>query len=197
MDSTRRDWLFGLIGPAVLAGIVDAQEHARQALVSRQQEKFEFFDPAAAREVAAIAKQILPSDDTPGAEEAGVVYFIDRALATFESDQQDAYRQGLRNLYEAGRRLFPAYAGMASLSNEQQIELLRSIEKSEFFELVRTHTLLGFLGNPSYGGNRGKVGWKQIGFEDRMAFTPPFGYYDAEGKRTRPSSRFQSPLIFS
>jgi gluconate 2-dehydrogenase gamma chain len=182
MDSTRRDWLFGLIGPAALAGIADAQEHARQALTSGQPDKFEFFDPAAAREIAAIARQILPSDDTPGAEEAGVIYFIDRAVATFEADQQDAYREGLRNLHEAGRKLFPTFAGMASLSNQQQIELLSSIEKSEFFELVRTHTLLGFLGNPSYGGNRGKVGWKQIGFEDGMAFTPPFGYYDAEGK---------------
>ena len=30
-----------------------------------------------------------------------------------------------------------------------------------------------------YGGNRDRVGWKLIGFEDRMAYQPPFGYYDA------------------
>jgi hypothetical protein len=36
------------------------------------------------------------------------------------------------------------------------------------------------LGNPSYGGNRGKIGWKQIGFEGSMAYQPPFGYYDAQ-----------------
>ena len=40
-------------------------------------------------------------------------------------------------------------------------------------------TVLGFLGNPSYGGNRGEMGWKQIGFEHDMAYDPPFGYYDA------------------
>jgi gluconate 2-dehydrogenase gamma chain len=171
MDSTRRDWLIGLLGPAALAGIADAQEHAGHAVSSAQPVKFEFFDPQAARDVAAIARQILPSGDGPGADEAGVVYFIDRALATFESDRQDAYRQGLHGL-----------TGFAGQTNERQIETLRSIEKSAFFELIRTHTLLGFLGNPSYGGNRGKVGWKQIGFEDRMAFTPPFGYYDAEQK---------------
>jgi len=171
MDSTRRDWLFGLLGPAALAGIADAQEHAGHAASSAQPVKFEFFDHQSALDVAAIARQILPSGDTPGADEAGVVYFIDRALATFESDKQDVYRQGLHGL-----------KGIANLSNDKQIEMLRSIEKTDFFELVRTHTLLGFLGNPGYGGNRGKVGWKQIGFDDRMAFTPPFGYYDAEEK---------------
>ena len=69
---------------------------------------------------------------------------------------------------------------MASLTADQQIAVLQAIEKSDFFELLRTHTVLGFLGSPSYGGNRGGVGWKHIGFEDRMAFEPPFGYYDAQ-----------------
>ena len=61
--------------------------------------------------------------------------------------------------------------------------MIQAIETSEFFELIRTHTLMGFLGNPSYGGNRGKVGWKHIHFDDRMAFQPPFGYYDAGGEK--------------
>jgi gluconate 2-dehydrogenase gamma chain len=76
--------------------------------------------------------------------------------------------------------MFPSAESIASLSREQQIQLVRAIEKSDFFDVVRTHTVLGFLGDPSYGGNRGKVGWNYIGFEDRMAFEPPFGYYDAE-----------------
>lgn len=36
-----------------------------------------------AADVEAICAQIIPSDATPGAREAGVVFFIDRALATF------------------------------------------------------------------------------------------------------------------
>ena len=35
-----------------------------------------------AAEIEAIAARIIPSDATPGAREAGVVYFIDRALST-------------------------------------------------------------------------------------------------------------------
>ena len=90
---------------------------------------------------------------------------------TFDADKQDDYRKGL-----------PQIQGVASRSQDKQFELVRSIEKSEFFELIRVHTLLGFLGSPSYGGNRNRVGWKYIHFEDRMSWQPPFGYYDAEAK---------------
>jgi hypothetical protein len=31
---------------------------------------------------------------------------------------------------------------------------------------------------PSYGGNRDKLGWALIGFQDRHSWQPPFGYYD-------------------
>jgi gluconate 2-dehydrogenase gamma chain len=57
---------------------------------------------------------------------------------------------------------------------------LTAIEKTEFFELVRLHTIMGFLAKPEYGGNYNHAGWKVIGFEDQMTYEPPFGYYDAE-----------------
>ena len=41
-------------------------------------------------------------------------------------------------------------------------------------------TLLGMFSLPSYGGNRGGVGWKLIGFEDAHVFQSPFGYYDRD-----------------
>lgn len=62
------------------------------------------------------------------------------------------------------------------------MDLLRASEKTEFFELLRKHTVWGFVGSPAYGGNRGKVGWTHIGFDDSMKFAPPFGYYDAEAR---------------
>jgi hypothetical protein len=182
MDFSRRDWVFGSLGSLAWASISAAQEHAHKAVLKPNAVEFEFFDGHGAAEIAAIAGQILPSGDGPGAKEAGVIYFIDRALKTFDTDKQEAYRKGLREIEEARKRMFPQSENIVSLSNAQQIELVRSIEKSEFFEIVRTHTVLGFLGNPSYGGNRGKVGWKYIGFEDRMSFEPPFGYYDREAQ---------------
>lgn len=169
LDSTRRDWLFGSVGSLAFAAIAAAQEHAQRAVKATTPPVFEFFNASEAADVSAIAAQILPSDDGPGAEEAGVIYFIDRALTTFDTEKQDLYRKGI-----AGVR------GIATRSREEQSQLVVSIEKSEFFEVVRTHTLLGFLGSPGYGGNRNRVGWTYIQFEDRMTWAPPFGYYDAE-----------------
>ena len=181
MNFTRRDWILGSLGSTAWAAIAAAQEHAQKA-VEQGGAGFEFFNTSAAADVAAIAAQILPSDDGPGAKEAGVIFFIDRALIMFDIDKQETYRIGLSGLNERRKTMFPGSESFAALPNPQQIELLRTIEKSDFFELMRVHTLLGFLGSPSYGGNRGTVGWKYIGFEDRMVWEPPFGYYDAETK---------------
>ena len=182
MEFSRRDWIFGSLGSVAWASVAAAQEHAQTAVARPGAVAFEFFTPGEAAEIAAMASQILPSDDGPGAKEAGVIYFIDRALKTFDADKQEVYRGGLREIDERRKKMFPAAETVAAASPQEQIELVRSIEKTDFFEVLRTHTVLGFLVNPSYGGNRNKVGWKYIGFEDRMAFEPPFGYYDAEGR---------------
>jgi gluconate 2-dehydrogenase gamma chain len=180
---TRRDFSISALGLLSAAEIAPALQHAHQAVNSATPAKFEHLDAAAASDVEALTWQIIPSDGTPGAREAGVVYFIDRALGSFEADKLDAYRQGLAEVRAARQRLFPQAATIASLSAEQTQKLLMEIEKTDFFELLRRHTVLGFLGSPAHGGNRGGVGWAHIGFEDKMIFEPPFGYYDAEAMK--------------
>jgi gluconate 2-dehydrogenase gamma chain len=145
--------------------------------------RFVWFDPGMAAEIKAIAAQIIPDDETPGAESAGVIWFIDRALAGYDQDKQQLYRQGLRETQAKRTELFPGSTSIASLGGERQIALLKAIEKTEFFQQVRTHTVLGFLGHPMHGGNRDMVGWKFIGVEHQMHYEPPFGYYDAEAAR--------------
>ena len=161
--------------PEVLA----AQQHAHNA-VNAPTTPFEILDASTAAEIDALAAQIIPSTGGPGAREAGVIYFIDRALSTFARGDREAYRAGIAQFQQKRKELFPDSTAIASLTPEQQIALIRTMETSAFFELLRTHTVLGYLGDPSYGGNRGKIGWRQIGFEDRMTYEPPFGYYDAD-----------------
>ena len=180
MSSTRRQWLSGMIATAAWPEVLAAQEHAHAA-AARADTQFETLDAETAAEIEALAAQILPSTDGPGAREAGVICFIDRALGTFARGDREAYRAGMAQVQAKRRELFPGSASIRALSAEQQIALMRAIENLEFFELLRTHTVLGFLGDPSYGGNRGKAGWRQIGFEDRMMWEQPFGYYDAPG----------------
>ena len=183
MDVSRRGWVLGF-GLTTLAEIAAAQQHAHEAVQAGASSKLGILDAAMAADLEALTAQIIPSDDGPGAREAGVIYFIDRALGTFEADKRDAYEAGIKEIHTARLKLFPNSHSVAALTVPQQIQLLRAVEKSAFFDLLRTHTILGFVGSPSYGGNRGKVGWKHIGFDDRMSFQPPFGYYDAEaGKR--------------
>jgi gluconate 2-dehydrogenase gamma chain len=166
---------------AALPEVLAAQEHAHAA-ARAPGTGFETLDAETAAEIEALAAQIIPSTGGPGAREAGAIYFIDRALATFASGDREAYRAGMAQVQAKRRELFPGSASITSLNGQQQMALMGAIEKSEFFELLRTHTVLGFLGDPSYRGNRGKAGWRQIGFEDRMSYEPPFGYYDAQAE---------------
>jgi len=182
---SRRQWLG--VSSAFLAAnwtqILAAQQHAHETMRSAGPATLATLSPEEAKEIEAIASQIIPTDDSPGAREAGVIYFIDRALATFDSDKRVLYTEGLKQAESVRKELFPNSQSIAALQPGEQIRLLQAIEKTEFFELIRTHTILGFFGNPSYGGNRGQVGWKLIGFEDRFQFEPPFGYYDGAERK--------------
>ena len=181
MQSTRRLWLSQCVGIAALAEVAAAQQHAHEAVQSSTPPKFQTLDPETAAELDAITSQIIPSTDGPGAHEAGVIYFIDRALSTFDAHLREAYQTGLAEIQQKRKQMFPGSSSIAALTNDQQIQLIHAIEATDFFELLRTHTMYGFLGNPSYGGNRDRVGWKLIGFDDRMAWQHPFGYYDGGG----------------
>ena len=136
-----------------------------------QSDQLIWFNPADAAEIKAIAAQIIPDDNTPGAGTAGVIWFIDRSLAGFDRDKQEVYKRGLAETQAKRAELFPGSTSITSLTNEQQIALLKAIEKTDFFQQVRLHTILGFFGQP--------VGLKFLGVEHQMRYEPPFGYYDA------------------
>jgi gluconate 2-dehydrogenase gamma chain len=140
-----------------------------------ESEKFVWFDPRDAGEIRAIAARIIPDDDTPGAERAGVIFFIDRALAGYDSDKQQLYKHGLAETQAKRVQMFPGSRTIAALPADQQIALLKAIEKSEFFQQVRLHTILGFFTQP--------IGVKLLGVDHKMQYEPPFGYYDAEAGR--------------
>jgi gluconate 2-dehydrogenase gamma chain len=139
-----------------------------------------FFNAEQAAEIEAVAAQIIPTDDTPGAREARCLYFIDKALTTFASDSQSAYVEGLQELQAKAAELYPNAGKFSALTSEQQIKTLTAIEKTRFFNTVRTHTVIGFFARPEHGGNHDKVGWKLIGYDDSLNHKPPFGYYDAQ-----------------
>jgi gluconate 2-dehydrogenase gamma chain len=155
--------------------------------------KLLFLTPAQAADIDAASSQIIPSDDTPGAHEAGVVYFFDKSLATWAADQRPGFLAGLDELHRRAGAAGPTQAGatrsanvpqaatFARLSGDQQREVLTAMEKDKhpFFFMLRGATVTGMFANPEYGGNADKAGWKLIGFDDRFSWAPPFGWYDA------------------
>jgi gluconate 2-dehydrogenase gamma chain len=159
--------------------ILEAAEYAQRAATAEQPVTFAFFTDAQAADIDAMTSQIFPTDDTPGAHEAHIVNFIDRALMTYARNTRPVYIQGMKDLQAKTKELFPSAAKFSALTAPQQIQLLTAIEKTPFFTQVRDHTMTGMFASPKHGGNNNKVGWKFIGFEDTLNFKPPFGYYDA------------------
>jgi gluconate 2-dehydrogenase gamma chain len=179
--------------PAIIA----AAEHAHQAAKSKTPGAFEVLTAEQARQVEAIAAQIIPTDDLPGAREAGVVYFIDRALKTFASDALPVYEKGLAGLNKAASEKYPGVKSFADATSEQQETLLTELTEEskpqgrpsrrnpllfseDFFQTISAHTVFGFLADPEAGGNRDYAGWKVIGRDPAHSFAPPFGYYDRD-----------------
>ena len=174
MSDSRRNFLLKSFSASSAAWLIanwPAQVAAAEA--AQKLGNFTFFTRAQAAEIDAMAAQIYPTTDTPGAREAQVVYFIDLALVTFAADRQAIYTRGFDELaVKTGRR------PLGSLPVTEQIAILTGIETTPFFRNVRDHTIMGMFSAPQHGGNFGKIGWKQIGFDDSLNFRAPFGAYD-------------------
>lgn len=136
------------------------------------------FTPEEAAEIDAISARIIPTDEAPGAHEAGVLYFIDRTLTTFAKEQAPLFEAGLASVAEAVSTAHGSAAKFSALTAEQQDAILRGIEKTPFFGAMRFATIAGFLALPKYGGNKDYLGWKYIGQEHALEQKPPFGWYD-------------------
>jgi gluconate 2-dehydrogenase gamma chain len=134
--------------------------------------------------VAAACERILPRDEDPGAKDANVPAYIDRMLQTPElTKMRSDFLQGLSALERRSRSMFQK--GFAEAAPEQQDELLtlfkdsgRGTGEAHFYELLVVLTLEGFLGDPSYGGNKDRVGWRLVGFDTvgTVAMAPPEGH---------------------
>lgn len=142
---------------------------------------FAHLTPAEARTMRAFAAQILPSEaGRPGAEEAGVVYFVDRAFADpFFADAVPIVRAGLAEL-DAHARAAGARDGFSALAGAEQEASVRRIAQTPFFAAARTMVLTGAFADASHGGNRGGAGLMMMGIEHQMSYAAPFGWYDAQ-----------------
>ena len=194
---SRRDFLkrAGVVGVAtavpggVLVGDVAAVP---------EREQREAFTAAEAETVEAIVQRLIPTDaNGPGAAEARVARFIDRALGGELSN--------LAGFYSAGLAATDAYAQsrfggrFAGLMPAQQDAVLTALEtnaapgfvpsSADFFNTVREHALQGMFGDPFYGGNADFIGWDLIGFPGiKLNFLPKEQELDVNVKAAHKST---------
>ena len=133
-----------------------------------------FFNDDDSRTVAAFAERLMPgATDKPGATDAGVLNYIDLALAGAYSDQQYFYRCGLAQLDDHCTKTYSK--PFRRLTAAQQDETITALEQGKavefvwpsaqaFFNTLRTHTMEGMFADPIYGGNKNFAGWRLVGF---------------------------------
>ena len=160
-----------------------ALAHAKQQVATPPPYQFASLTAAQAADLEAIAMRIFPTDDTPGAKEAGVIHFIDKALETFAAPQKPLMLMGLADLNQKVAAKWPGTTAFSALTPEQQDEILKANEQGPFFGGIRFATIVGMFANPSYGGNENQTGWKLLGFEPHGISQPPWGYYDAQAAK--------------
>jgi gluconate 2-dehydrogenase gamma chain len=101
-----------------------------------------FFNDFEARTVEAIAERIIPGGDGDiGATDAGVVYYIDRAVAGFSIALQKVYRLGLRELDAFCRGL--SGSSFVEFRGERQDEVVRRFLGPEGGEVAPAHKSVG------------------------------------------------------
>ena len=134
--------------------------------------------------VSAACERVLPKDEDAGALDANVPAYIDKILQTpqLESMKRN-FVPGVAALDRRCQRMFKV--GFAQATTEQQDEVLTIFKNSpetsgeaRWYEMLVVLSLEGYLGDPSYGGNRDQVGWKTLGFTmvDHTKADPGKGY---------------------
>ena len=139
----------------------------------KQNNIYRFFTLEEASCIIAFCEQIIPKDKSPGATDAGVIFYIDRQLSGVFNYDQETYRNGIKKLqaYCSGKygKTFE------SLIPDDQIKIMKIMESNqmaepewpngkpaEFFNLVLSHTMQGFYGSPIHGGNKDYMSFEML-----------------------------------
>jgi len=193
---TRRAFLVrAAVGAGALAGARVMPEALAQTNVAPQKTEVgtpaqhhvvgqgAFFNYEDAVTIAAFTERLMPGGPgKAGAQDAGVVNYIDLALAGAYADLQDFYRRGIAQLDAYCRKTHSR--PFAQMEAARQDEVIAALEQGKaagftwptaqaFFNTLRTHTMEGMFSDPIYGGNKDFAGWRLVGFPGAQGlFTP-------------------------
>ena len=134
--------------------------------------------------LATLLARLFPADlQDGGAVEAGADIYIDRELGRTYTQHLPDYRAGLAAVDSLAKQ--EGASGPGELAPSRIDSIITRLEQgaviepltdssgnkinlanggSTFFGLLRKHMLEGIFGDPAYGGNRGYLGWKLLGY---------------------------------
>ncbi|HEY2804538.1 MAG TPA: gluconate 2-dehydrogenase subunit 3 family protein [Gemmatimonadales bacterium] len=175
----RREFL-AAAGTLLGAAYLDARPEDLSASVRAGVERppLDILTPEQAADLDALSVLIIPTDDLPGAREAGVVNFVDKSLGTWAAGRKDDLVNGLNDFNSAVAQRYSGKQRFAQLTPDQQLEFARDNEHGGFFQAAIFMTVAGTFSYPDWGGNKDKAGWRILGFQDAYVWQPPFGWYD-------------------
>jgi gluconate 2-dehydrogenase gamma chain len=137
-------------------------------------ESFVTLTAAEGETLRAIVSRLIPADENgPGALEARADRYIDRGLAGALKSSRAAYTAGLAAVNVQAQS--SKGAAFSKLSPADQDRVLTDIEKTstQFFNLLRMHTIQGMFSDPFYGGNANFIGWSLIGYPGARTVVSP------------------------
>lgn len=134
--------------------------------------------PAEYQSMAAACEQIIPTVDGYGASTANCANFIDKLLANEERAALPLYRQAFADIDRHARsRWQKSFATAGPAAQRECLENLEDgllqqwqakVGQQPFFEMLRFHTILGFLAAPKFGGNADFSGWRALHFPGHL-----------------------------
>ena len=128
---TRRTFI-GVIGSfSVLSSFIPFNylpslfaSETSDALKSKKQldGNFKFFSPDQAAVIEQVTSLIIPSDDSPGAREAGVVFEIDKTVAENQK-LKNGYTKGIESLHQIAKQM-GGKDSFLDLSQDEMMDIL-------------------------------------------------------------------------
>ena len=107
--------------------------------------KLQFFLKNEYTTISALTERIIPTDDTPGAREAGVAEFIDLIVFYDKGDVQPAMRRVVSDADAVAYELHDVPFLKLDMQKQDEAITRMMTEKKKSFDLIRNYTVMGYF----------------------------------------------------
>jgi hypothetical protein len=192
---TRRRFIYAITSFSVLSSffpsnyLLSSRASERKTTLSSQRlprDKFEFFTPHQAQVIEEVTSLIIPSDNSPGAREAGVVFEIDKTIV-MNQRLKNSYAKGIESLHLMAKQL----AGKDSfldLNQDEMMEILniayastslstRGVIPNQYSSMLPGILLINHLIQQTIEiFYTSEIGWKVVGYQGPPQWKGNLGY---------------------